>query len=69
MCLAVPGKIVEIKDDKAIVDYGVEKREGAIVEDIYKEGDYVIIQGGVVVMKIPEEEAITALKTYQENFK
>ena len=26
MCLAAPGKVIELKEDKAIIDYGKEKR-------------------------------------------
>lgn len=56
MCLAVPGKIIAIKGDLATVDYGGEKREGKIVEGTYKVGDFVIIQGKIVLEKIPPEE-------------
>lgn len=66
MCLAVPGKIVEIKGDKAVVDYGPEKREGLIVSGDYSVGDYVIIQGKVLIQKIPKEEAKRALEFYIE---
>jgi hydrogenase assembly chaperone HypC/HupF len=69
MCLAVPGKIRSLKGGKAVVDYGVEKRDAAVVDGSFRKGDYVIVQGGVVVMKIPEEEAVAALKNYAENFK
>ena len=65
MCLAVPGKIVEIKKDIAIIDYGLEKRNGRIIEGDYKAGDYVLIQGGIVIQKIPEQEAIEALEMYK----
>ena len=57
MCLAIPGKIIEIKDDLAVVDYGSEKRTGRIVDGDYKVGDYVVIQGGLVIEKIPEDQA------------
>ena len=57
MCLAIPGKIVEIKDNVAIVDYIKERRSGRIVEGEYKVGDTVIIQGGLVIEKIPEKQA------------
>ena len=56
MCLAVPGKIIEIKNNLATVDYGTEKREGKIVEGNFSVGDYVIIQGKIVIEKIPEQE-------------
>ncbi|MFH1592087.1 MAG: HypC/HybG/HupF family hydrogenase formation chaperone [Candidatus Woesearchaeota archaeon] len=56
MCLAIPGKIVEINGDMAIVDYGSEKREAKIVEEGYGLGDFVIVQGKIVIEKVPEEE-------------
>lgn len=64
MCLAVPGKIVKIDGDDATIDYIAEKRTGKLIEEGYKEGDYVIVQGGIVVMKVPEKEAKAALETY-----
>jgi len=66
MCLMVPGKIVKISKGKATVDYGTEKREAGIVEKGYKVGDYVIVQGKVVVSKVSEKEAIAALKNYSQ---
>lgn len=66
MCLAVPGKIIEINKDTATVDYGVEKRKGKIIEKEYKEGDYVIVQGGIVVQKIEKKEAEEALRLYKK---
>ena len=57
MCLAVPGKVIEIKDDKFIVDYGPMKREaiGSAVEDI-KKGDYVILNNKIIIKKMSEKE-------------
>ncbi len=57
MCLAIPGKIIEIKDDIAVVDYLNEKRTGRIVEGDYKKGDYIIVEGGLVIENIPEKQA------------
>ncbi|MEK6892226.1 MAG: HypC/HybG/HupF family hydrogenase formation chaperone [Nanoarchaeota archaeon] len=65
MCLAVPGKITEIKSEIATVDYGAEKRKGKLIGKNYKKGDYVIVQGGVVVQKVDKREAMEALKMYQ----
>ena len=64
MCLAVPGKITKIEKNVATVDYGVEKRKGALISKGYKKKDYVIIQGGVVIQKVKEKEAKDALKLY-----
>ncbi len=67
MCLSVPGKIIEIKKNEVIVDYDIEKRKGILITKDFKVGDYVIIQGGIVIEKIPEDEAKEALKLYKEN--
>lgn len=69
MCLSVPGKIIEIKKDVAVVDYGIEKRKGKLIEKSYSKGDYVIIQGGIVVQKIEKKEAEEALRLYNEAVK
>lgn len=36
------------------VDYGSEVREAAVLETALKVGDYVIVQGGIVVEKVPK---------------
>lgn len=56
MCLTVPGKIIEIKGDNAIVDYGSERREAKIIEGDYREGDHVLVQAKIVVEKVSEEQ-------------
>ena len=69
MCLSVPGKIIEIKKGIATVDYGIEKRKGKIIEENYKKGDYVIIQGGIVAQKVEKKEAEEALELYKHSIK
>ncbi|MFH1638212.1 MAG: HypC/HybG/HupF family hydrogenase formation chaperone [Candidatus Woesearchaeota archaeon] len=66
MCIAIPGKIVEIKGKKAVIDYGTEKREARILEDKYKVGDYVIVQLRTVVQKLDEDVAKKALEIWNE---
>ncbi|MDD5163737.1 MAG: HypC/HybG/HupF family hydrogenase formation chaperone [Candidatus ainarchaeum sp.] len=53
MCLAVPGKIVELKKKGkiAVIDYGKEKREAANLINA-KIGDKVIVQHKNVIEKI-----------------
>jgi hydrogenase maturation factor len=58
MCLSIPGKIIEIKEDgECIVDYETEKRTGKILTPDINLGDYVILSNKIVVMKVPEEQA------------
>lgn len=66
MCLAVPGRIIRIDRDTAIVDYGGQRRKGKMLEGCYGIGDYVLIQGGLIMMKVDKEEAEEALRLYQE---
>ena len=63
MCLAVPGKIVKITGDKAIVDYIVEKRTARLVSNKFRVGDYVIVQGKIVVEKVEQKPAEKWLET------
>jgi len=62
MCFAIPGKIIAIKGDSAIVDYFGEKRNVKIISGDYKVGDYVFVSAKIIVQKIPEKEAIESLK-------
>jgi len=64
MCLAIPGKILEIKDNIALIDYGDEKREADCSLVKCKVGEYVIVSNKIVIDKVPEKEAIESLKMY-----
>jgi len=57
MCLVSPGKVIEIKKNSVIVDYGTEKREAKTTYLEPKIGEYVIVTSGQVIQKISEEEA------------
>jgi hydrogenase expression/formation protein HypC len=58
VCLAVPGKIISIKDDLAVIDYnqGVMKEANCSLIEC-KVGDYVIIQAGFIVEIVDENRA------------
>lgn len=66
MCLAIPGKILNIKEDKVIVEYPGENREVMNTGFDLKEGEYVFVQAGIVIQKIPEDEAVESLKAWAE---
>ncbi len=61
MCLAIPGKIEKIENNTAIVDYGIEKRKANNSLLDVNVGDYVIVNAGFIIEKIPKEEAKQAL--------
>ena len=61
MCLQVPGKVIEIKENKAFIDYGIEKRRAVVADIRPKKGDWVIVMGGFIVDIVPEEDAKLSL--------
>jgi len=70
MCLAIPGKIVEIVDAEnqiAKVDVGGVRRNVNIgMLDDTKVGDYVLIHVGFAMTKIDEHEAEETLRVLNE---
>ena len=69
MCLAIPGKVLEIDDtgDYAKVDFGgVTKRVGISLLESVSSGDYVIVHAGYAIEKLHKEEAKERLKLFQE---
>jgi hydrogenase expression/formation protein HypC len=70
MCLGLPGKIVEIEDDKnfAIVDIAGTKREVSlmILPEEVEIGDYVMVHVGFAISKMDENEAKKTLDTILE---
>lgn len=65
MCLAVPGKIIKKDKNTVMVDYGKEKRRAQVLDGNLKRGDYVVVQHGIVVGKIPKKEALESIKTWK----
>jgi len=69
MCLAIPGKIVEIESDKnhAMVDYGDgTKRKANITLVKVKKGDYVLVHAGFAIEVLDENEAKKTLELFKE---
>lgn len=70
MCLAIPGKIVEIVDEEnqiAKVEVGgVRRNINTGMLDETRVGDYVLIHVGFAMSKIDEHEAAETLRALQE---
>ncbi len=71
MCLAVPGRIQELRDSAGVamatIDYGGITREAcmAYIPDA-KVGDYVLVHVGFAISKMDEEEANRTLALLRE---
>lgn len=69
MCYAIPGKIISIKGRAATIDYFGERRAASVIGAIgLKAGDYVYAQGGIVIDKIAQADALAILGTWKERF-
>jgi hydrogenase expression/formation protein HypC len=72
MCLAIPGKIVEIVDPEnriAKVEVGGVRRNvniGMLSEDDTRVGDYVLIHVGFAMSKVDEKEAEETLRILKQ---
>ena len=69
MCLAIPGKVVNIVDDDTIqVDFGGVKREvkSTLLDEEIKLNDYVLVHIGFAMAKVEEEEALETLRLLAE---
>ncbi|WP_441248078.1 HypC/HybG/HupF family hydrogenase formation chaperone [Kitasatospora sp. McL0602] len=71
MCLAVPGRVVEIEERDgtrmAVVDFG------GVVKDVCLEylpdlrvGEYAIVHVGFALQKLDEESALKTLRLFEE---
>jgi hydrogenase expression/formation protein HypC len=66
MCLALPARVVELReDDLAVIDLGGVRKEVslALVEDVAV-GDYVIIHVGYALQKLDPREAQSTLDLF-----
>ena len=67
MCLAIPGKIVEIDKEHATIDYGEgTKRKANISLVDAKIGDYVLVHAGFAIEVLNEKEAKETLNLFRE---
>ncbi len=69
MCLAIPGKIIEISadnPDSALVDVVSVRRRvdlGLLQDDRPQPGDWVLIHVGFAMSKISEQDALDQMQT------
>ena len=69
MCLAIPGKIIEIDEntEHATVDYGDgTKRKANITLVDVKIGDYILVHAGFAIEVLNEKEALETLDLFRE---
>ncbi len=67
MCLGVPGRVVEVRGQVAIVDFWGVKRETRldVVDQPVGPGDWILNHVGYALRKIPTEEVAETLALYE----
>lgn len=66
MCLTVPAKVLEVHEDRALVTSRGWTREVHTPQLSVTPGDFVLVQGGVVMMRLAPEEAKEMLEAWDE---
>lgn len=69
MCLAVPGKIIQIdsKTNQATIDYGQGTTRTANISLVKVDiGDYVLVHAGFAIEKLDPKEAKETLNLFRE---
>lgn len=67
MCLAIPGKIVNIDGNTALIDFDGIKQEVIIALILNPEvGKYVIVHAGYAIEQMEEKDAIEAIEQWKE---
>lgn len=66
MCVAAPGKIIEINGNTAKIDYSsnITTVNKGIVE--CKVGDWVLVHAGLIIQVLPENEAEYMVDLFKE---
>jgi hydrogenase expression/formation protein HypC len=67
MCLGVPGRVIEVREFTATVDFwGVRKDVSlAIVDEPVAPGDYILNHVGFAIRRIPPEAVDETLALYE----
>ena len=67
MCLGVPGRVVEVDDLNAVVDFWGVRRQVRldIVDQPVAPGDYILNHVGFAIRRIPAEEVAETMALYE----
>jgi hydrogenase expression/formation protein HypC len=68
MCLGVPGRVLEVDDLVATVDFWGVRRQVRldVVDEAVAPGDYVLNHVGFAIRRIPESEVAETLALFEQ---
>ena len=66
MCVAIPGKVLEIYSKYALIQFGkINKVINIMLIEDLKKGEYVLVHAGCAIEKMNEEEALETLEIFK----
>lgn len=66
MCVAMPGKVVELYGKDALVDFSGNRVRAAAGLVPLKVGDYVLVHAGCILQKLSADEAQDLMDLFEE---
>lgn len=67
MCVAIPGKVIKVLGEEAIIGFGnITKQVNIMLIEGVKVDDYLIIHGGCAINKISKEEGEETIRIFRE---
>ncbi len=68
MCLAIPSRVVEIRDEMATIDLSGVRRDVSLLllPEEAAVGDYVLVHAGFAIQRIDPQAAEEAIKLIKE---
>ncbi len=68
MCVAYPGKVIEVRGDFAKVDFGFGTVKDNVLISLVnaKVGDYVLVHAGYAIQVVDEDEAKKTIEMWNE---
>ncbi len=66
MCVALPGRVIEVKGAEAVIDFSgniVSARAGLVEVAV---GDYVLVHAGCIMQKVQHSEAEDLIELMKE---
>ncbi len=66
MCVAAPGKVIEINDNVAVVDYSGNRVKAHTGVVNVKVGDYALVHAGLIIQVLDDDEAQSMIDLFKE---
>ncbi len=67
MCLAIPGKILELEGNSALVDFdGIKQKVIVALIQNPEVGKFVIVHAGYAIEMMDEQDALEAIEQWKE---